>query len=183
MADGSPAVVAVSASATHSFSKSVVPSIDLITGIGVAGDAHSGATVRHRSRVRRDPTQPNLRQVHLMHAELFDDLRVAGFDVAPGDLGENVTTCGVDLLGLPEGAVLTLGDDAVVEITGLRNPCYQIDDFRSGLLKQVVGVDTDGNVVRRTGVMAVVRVGGTVRTGDPITVAHPGGPHRPLEKV
>ncbi|SEE63226.1 MOSC domain-containing protein [Jiangella alba] len=176
-------VTAVSSSPTHSFGKPNRPAIALLAGLGVDGDAHSGTTVKHRSRVRRDPSQPNLRQVHLMHAELHDELTGSGFDVGAGDLGENVTTRGVDLLGLPAGTLLRLGAEAVVEVTGLRNPCYQIDDFRPGLLRQVVGRDADGEIVRRAGIMAIVLVGGEVRPGDPIAVEPPDGPHRPLAPV
>jgi MOSC domain-containing protein YiiM len=139
--------------------------------------------VRHRSRVRRDPAKPNLRQVHLIAAELHDELAGAGFAVAAGQLGENVTTRGVDLLALPRGTRLHLGDDAVVEVTGLRNPCVQIERFAPGLLAQVLGRDANGEVVRRTGVMSVVISGGEVRPGDPIEVVLPAGPHRPLEVV
>lgn len=176
-------VVAVSLSPTHTFSKPNAEVIRLLPGLGVEGDAHLGVTVKHRSRVARDPSQPNLRQVHLIHAELHDDVRAAGFDVRPGELGENVTTRGVDLLGLPVGALLRLGEDAVVEVTGLRNPCTQIDDFQDGLLRQVVGRDADGNVVRKAGVMGVVRAGGEVRPGDRIRVELPQPPHRPLDRV
>ena len=176
-------VTAVSRNGTHAFSKENQQHIRLVAGQGVDGDAHSGTTVKHRSRVRRDPTQPNLRQVHLMHAELHDQLRAAGFGVRPGDLGENVTTRGVDLLGLSTGTLLHLGDDAVVEVTGLRNPCTQIDDYQRGLLKEVVGRDDTGAVVYRAGVMGVVLTGGDVRPGDPIRVVRPPRQHRPLERV
>ncbi|RIQ13208.1 MOSC domain-containing protein [Jiangella rhizosphaerae] len=176
-------VSAVSASPAHSFGKPEQAAIRLLAGLGVEGDAHSGTTVKHRSRVRRDPTQPNLRQVHLMHAELHDELAAAGFVVGAGQLGENVTTRGVDLLGLPTGTRLRLGADAVVEVTGLRNPCYQIDDFRPGLLRQVVGRDAGGAIVRKAGVMAIVLVGGEVRPGDAIEVELPAAPHRPLVPV
>ncbi|PZF82229.1 MOSC domain-containing protein [Jiangella anatolica] len=176
-------VSAVSTSATHSFSKPNRPVIRLLAGLGVEGDAHSGVTVKHRSRVRRDPTQPNLRQVHLIHAELHDELAAAGFAVGAGEMGENVTTRGVDLLGLPTGTRLRLGPDAVVEVTGLRNPCYQIDDFQQGVLKEVVGRDADGQIVRRAGVMAIVLTGGEVRPGDPIAVELPAAPHLPLAPV
>lgn len=176
-------VVAVSLSPIHTFSKPNAEVIRLLTGLGVEGDAHLGVTVKHRSRVARDPSQPNLRQVHLIHAELHDEVRAAGFDVRPGELGENVTTRGVDLLALPVGALLRLGEDAVVEVTGLRNPCTQIDDFQDGLLRQVVGRDADGNVVRKAGVMGVVRAGGEVRPGDRIRVELPQPPHRPLDRV
>jgi hypothetical protein len=176
-------VVAVAASPTHRFSKQVRPVITLLEGIGVEGDAHAGPTVKHRSRVRRDPRQPNLRQVHLLHSELLDDLGRAGHRVAPGDLGENLTTTGLELLGLPVGAVLAIGESAEVELTGLRNPCYQIDDFQDGLLRRVLRKDADGSLVRLAGVMGVVRRGGEVRVGDTIGVALPEPPLRRLERV
>jgi len=178
-----PRVAAVAATAGHRFSKQVRPAIRLLEGLGVEGDAHLGATVQHRSRLRRGRTLPNLRQVHLLPTELFDELRAAGHPVAPGDLGENVTTTGVDLLELPTGTVLALGAEAEVEVTGLRNPCRQIEDFQAGLLGQVLSRDQDGTVRRRSGVMGVVRRGGAVRAGDHVTVLLPGGPHRPLEPV
>ncbi|WSY36521.1 MOSC domain-containing protein [Streptomyces sp. NBC_00887] len=167
----------------YSFTKPNRDSVTLLTGLGVEGDVHAGVTVKHRSRVAQDPTQPNLRQVHLIHQELFAELREAGFDVAPGDLGENVTTGGIDLLALPVGTLLHLGDEAVVEVTGLRNPCLQIDHFQDGLLKQVVGRDEDGGIVRKAGIMGTVRVGGVVRPGDPVRTELPAEPHRPLERV
>jgi MOSC domain-containing protein YiiM len=173
----------VSRSATHTFSKANDGVIRLLAGLGVEGDAHAGHTVRHRSRVARDPTAPNLRQVHLIHAELHDELRVRGFDVRPGDMGENVTTRGVDLLGLPTGARLGLGDAAVIEITGLRNPCVQLDRFQRGLMRAVLDRDADGKLVRKAGVMAVVLAGGEVRAGDAILLELPPGPHRPLDMV
>ena len=176
-------VVAVSLSPTHTFSKPNAEVIRLLTGLGVEGDAHLGVTVKHRSRVARDPSQPNLRQVHLIHAELHDEVRAAGFHVRPGELGENVTTRGIDLLALPAGALLRLGEDAVVEITGLRNPCTQIDAFQDGLLRQVVGRDDHGNIVRKAGVMGVVVAGGEVRPGDRIRVELPQPPHRRLDRV
>jgi MOSC domain-containing protein YiiM len=176
-------VTAVSSDHAHAFSKPNRDRITLLAGLGVEGDAHAGVTVQHRSRVARDPSQPNLRQVHLIGEELFADLGAAGFAVAPGQLGENVTTRGVDLLGLPVGAVLRLGPAAVLEVTGLRNPCRQIDDFRPGLLRQVVDRDAAGNIVRKAGVMSIVRVGGPVRPGDAVTVELPAGPHRPLDRV
>jgi MOSC domain-containing protein YiiM len=176
-------VTAVGLSPAHSFSKPVVDTIRLLAGLGVEGDAHLGVTVKHRSRVKVDPTQPNLRQVHLIQGELHEELAAAGFTVVPGDLGENVTTRGIDLLGLPTGARLRLGAEAVVEITGLRNPCSQIDGFQPGLLKQVLGRDGAGNLVRKAGVMGVVLAGGTVRPGDPIGIELPPEPHRPLERV
>ncbi|MFG2646651.1 MOSC domain-containing protein [Streptomyces sp. NPDC048436] len=177
-------VTAVSSNGTYSFTKPNRPGITLLAGLGVEGDVHAGVTVKHRSRVAQDPTQPNLRQVHLIHAELFDELAAQGFEVAPGDLGENVTTTGIDLLALPVGTLLRLGGTAVVEVTGLRNPCPQIDAFQKGLLKQVVGRDeATGEIVRKAGIMSVVREGGEVRPGDAIEVELPIGPHRPLERV
>ncbi|MEV7596344.1 MOSC domain-containing protein [Kitasatospora sp. NPDC089797] len=176
-------VVAVSSNAEYSFSKPNRAGITLLAGLGVEGDVHAGVTVRHRSRVAKDPTVPNLRQVHLIHRELLTELDGSGFDVAPGALGENITTEGVDLLGLPVGAVLRIGPEAVVEVTGLRNPCLQIDGFRPGLLKQVVRRAADGTIVRRAGIMGVVLAGGPVRPGDAITVELPAGPHRPLDRV
>ncbi|WP_410536316.1 MOSC domain-containing protein [Streptomyces sp. KL2] len=180
---GTGTVVAVSSSGEHSFGKPNRESIRLLAGLGVEGDAHAGRTVKHRYRVAKDPTQPNLRQVHLIHEELFAEVGEAGFTVKPGELGENITTRGLDLLGLPTGTLLRIGAEAVVEVTGLRNPCSQIDGFQRGLLKRVVGRDEDGNVVRRAGVMGVVRTGGTVRPGDAIGVELPDGPHRPLQMV
>lgn len=177
------AVSAVSRNGVYSFAKPNRESITLLAGLGVEGDVHAGTTVKHRSRMRRDPSQPNLRQVHLIHEELFDEVRAAGFEVAAGQLGENVTTRGIDLLGLPVGTLLRLGDEAVVEVTGLRNPCLQIDGFQDGLLKQVVGRGEDGSVQRRAGIMSVVVNGGEVRPGDPVEVELPDGPHRPLEVV
>jgi hypothetical protein len=176
-------VTAVSRSGDHTFSKYNEPDIRLLAGLGVEGDAHSGVTVKHRSRVAQDPTRPNLRQVHLIQAELHDELEEQGFQVAPGQLGENVTTRGVDLLALPVGALLRLGDEAVVEVTGLRNPCLQIDGFRAGLLKRVVGRDETGRLVRRAGIMAVVVAGGEVRPGDAVGVELPPVPHRLLDWV
>lgn len=176
-------VVAVSSSPTHTFSKTKQESIQLLKGLGVAGDSHLGETVRHRSRVARDPGQPNLRQVHLIHAELHDELGTQGFDVSAAQMGENVTTQGVDLLGLPTGARLYLGGTAVVEVTGLRNPCAQLDDFRPGLMAAVLGYDEHGGLIRKAGIMGIVLSGGEVRPGDPIRVELPPEPHRPLERV
>jgi len=176
-------VVAVSRDDVHRFSKAAVEAITLVAGLGVAGDAHSGVTVQHRSRVARDPSQPNLRQVHLIHTELLDEVDEAGFTVPPGAMGENVTTAGVDLLGLPVGTRLLLGAEAVVEVTGLRNPCLQIEAYEPGLLKRMVGRDADGAVVRRAGVMSVVLHGGDVRPGDAIQVRLPAEPHLPLAPV
>jgi MOSC domain-containing protein YiiM len=175
--------VSVSRDRGHHFSKPTAAEIVLVEGVGIEGDAHAGETVQHLSRKRWHKEEPNLRQVHLIHRELFDELDDEGFVVAPGELGENVTTEGIALLALPRGTVLHLGDEASVEITGLRNPCVQIDRFQQGLLKAVVRTDEDGVVERRTGVMGVVRSGGTVRAGDAIRVTLPDEPHEPLSTV
>jgi len=176
-------ITAVSCSASHAFSKPNRDAIRLLAGFGVEGDAHAGPTVKHRSRVAKDPHQPNLRQVHLIHAELHEELTAAGFTVEAGDMGENVTTRGIDLLALPEGTRLNLGDGAVIEVTGLRNPCVQIDRFRKGMMKAVLGRNAEGSLVRKAGVMAVVLQGGTVRPGDGIRIELPPGRHRPLRCV
>jgi MOSC domain-containing protein YiiM len=176
-------VTAVSRSAKHTLVKSNQHSVRLSVGLGVDGDAHQGATVQHRSRVARDPTQPNLRQVHLIHAELHEELRAAGFAVSAGQMGENITTQGVDLLGLPAGARLCLGGTAVVEVTGLRNPCAQLDRIQPGLMAATLGRDEHGNLVRKAGIMGVVIAGGEVRSGDAIRVELPPQPHRPLAPV
>lgn len=176
-------VEAVSRSASHTMRKGEQASIRLLAGLGVEEDAHAGVTVKHRSRVARDPNQPNLRQVHLIHAELHDELRGAGFDLAAGQMGENITTRGIDLLGLPTSARLHLGDDAVVEVTGLRNPCTQLDGIQPGLMAATLGRDGEGNLIRKAGIMAVVVAGGVVRPGDAVAVELPPAPHHPLEPV
>jgi MOSC domain-containing protein YiiM len=176
-------VVAVAATREHRFSKQTAPVIRLVEGLGVEGDAHSGVTDQHRSHARRDPTRPNLRQVHLLRGELFEELLASGHRVLPGALGENVTTYGIDLPALPVDTLLLLGPTAEVQVTGLRNPCHQIDDFQPGLLRQVVARGDDGSVVRRAGIMGVVRRCGEVRPGDPVTVVLPTGPHRRLTRV
>ncbi len=176
-------VMAVSRDLTHEFSKTVHDAIHLLAGLGVENDAHAGVTVKHRSRVSRDPTQPNLRQVHLIHGELHDELAAAGFRVSPGVLGENVTTRGIDLLGLPSGALLKLGSEAVVQVTGLRNPCKQLDGYQPGLLAAVLGRDEHGGLIRKAGIMSIVLASGQVRPGDSVQVELPCMPHRPLEPV
>jgi MOSC domain-containing protein YiiM len=176
-------VVAVSRSAKHTMSKPNEESIRLLEGLGVEGDAHLGETVKHRSRVARDPAQPNLRQVHLIHAELHDELRHAGFTISPGQMGENVTTAGVDLLGLPAGTRLRLGASALVEVTGLRNPCAQLDGIQPGLMAATLDRDEHGNLIRKAGIMAVVIAGGEVRPGDPIEIELPPEPRHPLTPV
>jgi MOSC domain-containing protein YiiM len=178
--------MAVSRSATHTFGKPNVAGIRLLAGLGVEGDAHAGVTVKHRSRVRRDPSRPNLRQVHLISAELHDELCAAGFSVAAGQMGENITIRGVDLLALPTGARLRLGagpNVAVVEVTGLRNPCVQLNGLHAGLMAAVLRRGDDGSLIRRAGVMGVVLAGGEVCPGDGIEVELPAGPHRPLVPV
>ncbi len=176
-------MLAVSRSGTHTFSKCVQPSIMLVAGLGVADDAHSGKTVKHRSRVKADPTQPNLRQVHLIHAELLDALETKGFAVEPGSLGENITTIGIDILSLPRNTKLHIGPSAVVRITGLRNPCKQLDAFHDGLMEAVLERMPSGELIRKCGVMGVVLAGGKVSPGDEITVALPQAPHDKLTPV
>jgi MOSC domain-containing protein YiiM len=179
----SASVASVSASPTHTFTKSIQEKIVLLAGVGAEGDAHAGRTVQHRSRVRRDPTQPNLRQVHLLHSELHDELRAKGLRVAPGEMGENITTRGLDLLGLPTGTRLRFGEESVLEVTGLRNPCGQLNGLRPGLMDAVLARDESGGLVRKGGIMCVVLIGGDVRPGDPIAVELPQPPHLPLQPV
>ena len=176
-------VTAVSRAMTHGPGKTSEDRIRLRVGLGVDGDAHEGQTVQHLSRVRRDPSQPNLRQVHLIHAELHDELRKAGFDIAPGRMGENVTTRGVDLLALPTGARLRLGHAAVVEVTGLRNPCAQLDGIQPGLMAATLGRDEQGNLTRKAGIMGIVVADGEVLPGDAIRIELPATAARPLQPV
>ena len=176
-------VLAVAMDGSHRFSKLIVPQITIVAGLGVDGDAHQGVTVKHRSRVKADPAQPNLRQVHLMHSELFDEVAEKGFGVGPADLGENITTKGIDLLGLPQGAHLKVGEEVVLEVTGLRNPCAQIDNWQKGLLSAVLDRGPNGQLIRKSGIMSVVLRGGRVRAGDRIVVELPEPPFLPLERV
>lgn len=176
-------VTAVSLSPSHHFSKRPQFEIRLVAGLGVEGDAHSGEKVKHRSRVRANPDQPNLRQVHLIHTELFDELAGKGFAIGPGEIGENIATRGIDLLALPQGTRLTLGDSAVVEITGLRNPCQQLNTYREGLTQAVLDRDAAGELIRKAGVMGIVLASGTIRPNDPIAIALPPEPHLPLRPV
>jgi MOSC domain-containing protein YiiM len=176
-------VVVVARDGEHRFSKKAATEVRIMAGLGVEGDAHQGITVKHRSRVAADPTQPNLRQVHLIHSELFEELSRKGFKVQPTDLGENITTEGVDLLGLPRGSLLRIGEDAVLEVTGLRNPCVQIERFQPGLLAAVLDRGPRGEVIRKAGIMAVAKMGGLIRPGDAIDVELPPPPHLPLERV
>ena len=178
----SPTVAAVASDDAHRFSKPLRDEVRLVEGHGIEGDAHAGATVRRRSRFRGTWTEPNLRQVHLLQRELLAELAVEGHEVAPGELGENVTTSGLDLLALPRGTRIRLGDAAEVELTGLRNPCVQIERFQPGLMRRLIRRDSAGTH-RRAGVMAVVVEGGVVRTGDPIMVVLPAEPHEPLSVV
>jgi MOSC domain-containing protein YiiM len=176
-------IIAVSRDSEHSFTKPNQTVIELIAGVGVRGDAHAGAKVKHRVRVREDPTRPNLRQVHLIHSELFEELAAAGYQLFPGAIGENITTRGLKLLELPTGTRLHLGANAVVEVTGLRNPCRQIDAFRPGLMGRLLDRDTDGGVRIKSGIMSIVLEGGEVRPGDVIRAELPAGPHRALKRV
>ena len=178
-----PVVVAVSCNAQHTFSKPNQSVIKLIEGVGVEGDAHAGKTVKHRYLVGLDSTKPNLRQVHLMQAELFDELNAKGFSVGPGQLGENITTRGVDLLALPRGTKLTIGAETVIELTALRNPCFQIDHFQKGMLKAVLDKGEDGRVIRKAGVMGIVLTGGEIRPKSSIMIELPSEPHQSLEYV
>lgn len=176
-------VIAVSSSIAHNFSKKNQECIRLLAGLGVANDAHMGTTVKHRSRVAQYPTQPNLRQVHLIHAELLDELQRSGFRVAPGQLGENITTFGIDLLGLPTGTRLFIGENAIIEVTGLRNPCKQIDDFQPGLLSKVIGRDEHGGLIRKAGIMGIVLASGHIAPDDKINIELPPQPYCALDRV
>ncbi len=176
-------VTAVNRSPKHSLIKHNEAAIRLVAGLGVEGDAHQGATVKHRSRVARNPADPNLRQVHLIHAELHDELRQKGFAVRPGQMGENITTSGVDLLGLATGTRLYIGETAIVEVTGLRNPCAQLDKIQKGLMAATLDRDAEGNLVRKAGIMGIVLTAGEIRPGDPIRIEPPPPPHRPLAVV
>lgn len=178
-----PRVVAVHSSPGHTFSKPSQQQIQLLNGLGVEGDAHAGVTVKHRSRVARDATQPNLRQVHLIHEELHHELRQQGFSVQPGDMGENITTRDLDLLGLPVGTILRFPGGGAIEITGLRNPCPQLDDFQQGLMQACLERDAAGALVRKAGIMGIVLSGGPIRVADTIEVELPAAPHIPLKVV
>jgi MOSC domain-containing protein YiiM len=178
-----PTVIAVSRSATHSMQKPNCASLRLLAGLGVEDDAHQGVTVKHRSRVARDPSQANLRQVHLIHAELHDELGARGFGVKPGEMGENLTTRGLALLALPTGTRLHVGATAVIEVTGLRNPCLQLDGIQPGLMAATLERDARGGLVRKAGIMGIVIESGDVRPGDSIRVELPPEPCRPLEPV
>ena len=176
-------IIAVSRSPQHTMRKTNEAAIILLAGLGVEGDAHMCVTVKHRSRVAQDPTQPNLRQVHLIHSELHDELNAAGFSVTTGEMGENITTKGIPLLDLPRNTLLFLGEEAVVQVTGLRNPCVQLNGIQDGLMQAVLGRDEQNNLIRKAGVMGIVVQGGVVKTGDPIRVQMPEPPFIALEKV
>lgn len=178
-----PKIIAVSSSVAYTFTKPNVESVNLIAGIGIEGDVHAGKTVKHRSRLKQDPLSPNLRQVHLIHSELFDELKEKGFEITPGLIGENITTQGIDLLSLPRHTKLFLGKEAVIEVTGLRNPCNQLNDLQPGLLPAVLDKDEKGNLVRKAGIMSIVLKGGIVKPGDEIRVELPGKPFLKLERV
>jgi MOSC domain-containing protein YiiM len=175
-------IVALSKSSTHTMRKYQENSLNLLTGLGVEGDAHNGITVKHRSRVAQDPTQPNLRQVHLIHSELHDELKTAGFSVDYGQMGENITTRGIDLLGLPKGTLLKIGN-AIIEITGLRNPCAQLNGIQEGLMQAVLGRDEAGNLIRKAGIMGIILRGGKISVNDVIHVDLPELPFIKLERV
>ncbi|MFD2589180.1 MOSC domain-containing protein [Croceitalea marina] len=176
-------VKSVSKSEGHTFSKFNCNQIVLLKGLGVKGDAHLGKNVKHRSRVAKDPSQPNLRQVHLIHSELFAELSEKGFHIKDGEIGENITTKGIDLLSLPKGTILSLGQTAKIEVTGLRNPCKQLDELQKGLMKAVLDKDEKGNLIRKSGIMGIVLEGGEVKNGDNIKVELPPRPHLKLERV
>ncbi|QXD22656.1 MOSC domain-containing protein [Opitutia bacterium ISCC 51] len=178
-----PKVISVSSSGSHTYSKQTKLSIHLLHGLGVKGDAHCGETVKHRSRVAADPTQPNLRQVHLIHNELLKELKSKGFDLNPGDLGENILPQDIDLLALPRDTLLKLGNETGIQVKGLHNPCHQIEDFRNGLLAEVVKDMGDGETEKKVGIMGIVLKSGTVQAGDEIQIELPQKPHHKLERV
>lgn len=176
-------IFSLSKSASHTFNKYTYQQIRLLEGLGVEGDAHMGKTVKHRSRVAQDTSQPNLRQVHLIHAELFEELGKKGFQVKPGEMGENITTSGIDVLGLPRDTILHIGTTARIKVTGLRNPCKQIDSISEGLMQAVLDRDEEGNLIRKSGIMGIVLAGGDIHVGDAIQVELPPEPHVKLERV
>lgn len=176
-------VRSVSKSGTHTFSKLNCDRIVLLKGLGVEGDAHMGKNVKHRSRVAKDPSQPNLRQVHLIHSELFDELKEEGFNIRYGEIGENITTEGIELLSLPKGTLLKIDETVKIEVTGLRNPCKQLDLLQNGLMEAVLDKDEKGNLIRKAGIMGIVLEGGEVRIGNKIAVELPPRPFIKLERV
>lgn len=178
-----PKILTVSKKSNHSFHKTLCDEITLLAGLGVEGDAHMGKTVKHWSRVALDPTQPNLRQVHFIQNELFTELKQQGFTVKAGDLGENITTQDIDLLALPKNTLLHIGDHAIIKVTGLRNPCAQIDQFQKGLLKAVLGFNLDGSIIRKAGIMGIIISGGLAKAGDKINITRPPKPYEKLDRV
>ena len=176
-------VFAICSSPKHGFSKQPQRSIRLLAGRGVEGDAHCGETVQHLYLKRRNPLAPNRMQVHLLQSELFDELAFVGYALTAGQLGENITTRGIGLLNLPQGTRLHLGGEAVVELTGLRTPCKLIEDFKPGLLKQVISRDAANKVLAKAGVMAIVLHGGDVHERSPIRVEYPAARHVPLQMI
>lgn len=176
-------VLSVSLNPVHGFHKQIVEKINLDTGKGVVGDAHYGKKVKHRSRVRQNPDQPNLRQVHLIHAELFEELKEKGFNIKPGDMGENLTTRGISLLDLPKGTILEIGETVRLEVTGLRNPCNQLNDFRAGLMHALLDKGENGTLIRKAGIMSIVLTGGQIIPGDKISVVYPAKPYIHLDRI
>lgn len=176
-------VKALSRSAHHSMSKKNEESLQILTGLGVAGDAHMGEKVKHRSRVAKNPNQPNLRQVHLIHSELHSELLQKGFDIKAGEMGENITTEGIALLALPRNSILHIGAQVKIQVTGLRNPCDQLNGLQEGLMKAVLDKDKEGNLIRKAGIMGIVIQGGEIILGDPIEVSYPPKPYQALERV
>lgn len=179
-----PRILSVSARSGHHFSKTPQRSIRLLAGLGVEGDGHMGERIKHRSRARYNPALPNLRQVHLIDSGYIALMAAKGYAVAPGDIGENLLVAGIDLISMPQDTLLHLGGDgAVVRITGLRNPCIQMDRFMPGLMAASLDRDADGGLIRLTGVMGVVEGGGAVVPGDVVRVEMPEGEHLPLVPV
>ena len=166
-------VAGVFVSGGHTFSKSERYSVTLLQGLGIEGDAHCGSTVQHLSDRKKNSTRSNLRQLHLIQSELIEELNATGFDVRPGDLGENITTGQIDLPALPQGTLLRIGDTAVVEITGLRTPCFKIERFRKGLRSAVTEHRHGGPATLKGALMAIVVAGGVVNRDDRIGVIIP----------
>jgi MOSC domain-containing protein YiiM len=178
-----PQVTSVSLNPLHTFSKRPVPEIRILAHHGVEGDAHAGEKVQHLYRVRKNPNAPNLCQVHLIAEEFLEELRTQNFPIEPGQLGENIIVRSLDLCSLSVGATLRLGSDALIEITGLRDPCNQLNTLRPGLMKACLARSLDGTLIRKAGVMAIALVSGSVRPGDPIHLTLPPHPHRPMGPV
>ena len=176
-------VLAVAARDGHGLGKTPCWAIKLVAGEGVEGDAHRGVTVKHRSRVAKDPSQPSLRQVHLIHAELLDELASKGFEVTAGQLGENILTHRIDLLALPAGTHMVFPSGAQLKITGLRNPCHQINGHTPGLMDALLDKADDGSLIRKGGVMAVVLEGGLVSVNDDVKIVFPSEPWQSLKPV